>query len=105
MKKILVILVALAVATPSFAALIGESGTSIGGASFQPSTLVLIDVKATDSHYAAGSKHRNGSKCYAATDADATISALNGTVGYDLTDGMATDEAVLPTACAEAAPQ
>jgi len=99
MKKAIIVLIMLMLAAPSFAATIGSSGTSIGGATFKPSTLVILDLERNASAYSVGSKHKNGSKCYASTNDDSTISSYDGTVGTDITNSMVTAADTLATEC------
>lgn len=100
MKKAFIIFAILAFATPSFAALIAsDDSTVIGGAAFQPSTLVILDLETAASAYSAGSKHLNGSKCYASVQSASTITAYDGTIGTDITNSMVADADTLATSC------
>lgn len=98
MKKILIVLALVALATPGFAADINsDDGTSLGGGNFKPSKSVIVSYEASATAYAAGAKHLQGTKGYAATNIDPKITEISCAAGQSKV--TVADADTLPTAC------
>lgn len=100
MKKLILVLALVALATPVFAVDIsGATGTSIGSALFKPSKSVTVSYTAATATYGAGAKHTAGNKGYGTTNADSRITEFTCTEGYTKTTGFSATAAA--TSCVQ----
>ncbi len=103
MKKFIVILAVLLMASPSYAALFtSDSTTEIGGADLVPSTNVTVDIESDVDDYMAAAKHQNGDNVYHSGAEEADITAIDcgdAGKGEDMADGQVTDEDTVVATC------
>ncbi len=85
--KAVVILAILAFSTNAFAlaTITNANQLTIGGSTFNPSTLVTLSIASTATDYAAISKHLNGSKEYGTLSSGSTIESRDKAVGTTVT--------------------
>jgi len=100
MKKVLIVLLLVAFATPSVAAMteIDSSGSSIGGVTYKPSKSVIVSFVAAAATYAAGAKHQAGTSGYGTLNTDSNLSEFDCAAGTT-TKVTVTDSLTMPTGC------